>query len=175
MESNHGKSTTEIKQQIQFVHGEKRRVINQKDSVLQKIMAPVVDDERSAWKLAREGVGFAEIDTKASLVEELEALEAQERFYDEAIKGGQAELNRARGQESLAACAAARPAVIAAAKIVLMGLREIERGNREFQRIIDDLHERDHQTGSLPVVTYNAGGRWEDPFRRVRGGLLQIH
>lgn len=95
-----------VQQQIQFLHGEKQRVRNQKDSVTQKIMAPV-DDDRSAWERALEG-GFAEIDTRASLLEELEMLEGQERFIDEALKGGKAEFERVRGQESLLACAEAR-------------------------------------------------------------------
>jgi hypothetical protein len=58
-------------------------------------MAPTIDN-RSAWERALEG-GFVEADTKTSLREELEMLEGQERFLDEALEGGKAELDRAHG------------------------------------------------------------------------------
>ena len=47
--------------------------------------------------------------------------------------------------------------------MILMGLQQIERGNREYQRIRDGIHERGFESGSLPVVMFHAAGRWGDP------------
>jgi hypothetical protein len=44
---------------------------------------------------------------------------------------------RVLSQESLKACAAKRPAVLAAVKRQLLGLREVEKANRDFRRIRD--------------------------------------
>ena len=98
MESNQAISTAEIKQQMQVLQAEKQSVRNEINNVTMKIMAPVVDT-RSAFERTFDG-GYLEIDTKSSLREELEILEGQERFLDEAIEGGRKELDRVRSQES---------------------------------------------------------------------------
>ena len=169
MESNQAISTTEIKQQMQVLQAEKQSVRNEINNVTMKIMAPVVDT-RSAFERTFDG-GYLEIDTKSSLREELEILEGQERFLDEAIEGGRKELDRARSQESISACQAVRPAVVAEGKRVLLALREIEKANRNFRKILEDLHDKGNTTGSLGFVNFDLGGVWNDP----RGGRLVFH
>jgi len=129
-------------------------------------MAPTVDT-RSAWERAQGG-GFLEVDSRSAMAEELELLEGQERFLDEAIQGGRKELDRVRGQESLKACQAARPAVVAEAKILLLALRKAEKANRKIRKLFENLHDEGHMTGSLPHADYDLGGAWNDP----RGGRL---
>lgn len=128
-----------VQDQIQVLQGEKQSVRNRIGDITQKIMTPITDN-RTAWERAVEG-GFVEIDTKASLREELELLEGQERYLDEALEGGKVVLDRARGQESLKACQAARPAVVAQAKRLLLGLREVEKANRELRRLRDNIED----------------------------------
>jgi hypothetical protein len=162
-------SKASIEQHLHVLSSDKVSIKKRIDEITQEIMAPTVDI-RSAWERTLDG-GFLEVDQKQSLREELEMLEGQDRGLDEAIQGGRKELERVRGQESLKACAAERPAVIAAARMILMGLREIERGNREFLRIRDGIHDRGYESGSLPVVTYDASNRWGDPS----GGRVVDH
>ena len=69
---------------MQILQAEKQSVRNEINNVTMKILAPVVDT-RSAFERTFDG-GYLEIDTKSSLREELEILEGQERFLDEAIE-----------------------------------------------------------------------------------------
>jgi hypothetical protein len=169
MESNHAISTAEIKQQMQVLQAEKQSVRNQINDVTMKIMAPVIDN-RSAWERTREG-SCLEIDTKSSLREELEILEGQKRFLDEAIEGGRKELDRVLSQESLEACAAKRPEIVAAVEEQLLALREVEKANRKLRRIRDGIESDGFRTGSLPIASYDLGGRWNDRC----GGRLVSH
>ena len=112
-----------------------------------------------------------EIDTKSSLREELEILEGQERLLEEAIEGGRKELDRVLSQESLEACAAKRPEIIVAVKEQLLALREVEKANRKLRRIRDGIESDGFRTGSLPIASYDLGGRWNDRC----GGRLVSH
>ena len=166
MQTNQVISKASVEQQLQTLQGEKQNVRKQINEITQKIMTPVVDI-RSAWERTLDG-GFLEVDTKTSLREELEMLEGQERFLDEAIEGGRKEFDRVRGQESLKAVQAARPAVVAAAKELLLALRKAEKANRKIRKIREGLHDEGHTTGSLPHADYDLGGAWNDPH----GGRL---
>ena len=169
MESNQAISTTSIKQQLYVLQAEKQSVRNEINNVTMKIMAPVVDT-RSAFERTFDG-GYLEIDAKSSLHEELEILEGQERFLDEAIEGGRKELDRVLSQESLEACAAKRSEIVAAVKEQLLALRQVEKANRKLRQIRDGIEADGFRTGSLPLVTYDLGGRWNDRH----GGRLVGH
>jgi hypothetical protein len=169
MESNQAISTAEIKQQMQVLQAEKQSVRNEINNVTMKIMAPVVDT-RSAWERTREG-SFLEIDTKSSLREDLEILEGQERFLDEAIEGGRKELDRVLSQDSLEACAAKRPEIVAAVEEQLLALRGVEKANRKLRRIRDGVESDGFRTSSMPLASYDLGGRWNDRT----GGRLVSH
>ena len=169
MESNQAISTAEIKQQMQILQADKQSVRNEINNVTMKIMAPVVDT-RSAFERTLDG-GYLEIDDKSSLREELEILEGQERFLDEAIEGGRKELDRVLSQESIEACAAKRPEIVAAVKDQLLALRGVEKANRKLRRIRDGVESDGFRTGSMPVASYDLGGRWNDRC----GGRLVSH
>ena len=119
MQANQVMSKTSVEQQLHVLQGEKVTIKKRIDELTQEIMAPTVDI-RTAWERTLDG-GFIEVDTKTSLREELEILEGQERFLDEAIEGGRKELDRVLSQESLEACAAKRPEIVAAVKEQLLG------------------------------------------------------
>ena len=53
------------------------------------------------------------------------------------FKGGMSVEDRLLSQESLKACAAKRPPVLTVVKRQLLGLREVEKANRDFRRIRD--------------------------------------
>jgi hypothetical protein len=166
MQANQVMSKTSVEQQIHTLQSEKQNVRKQINELTQKKTAPRVDT-RIAWEQSQGG-GFWEVDSRSAVAEKLELLEGQERCLDEAIQGGRKELDRIRGQESLKACQAARPAVVAEAKILLLALREAEKANRKIRKIREKLHDEGHTTGSLPHVDYDLGGAWNDP----RGGRL---
>jgi hypothetical protein len=166
MQANQVISKASVEQQLHTLSSDKVTIKKRIDELTQKIMTPEVD-VRSAWERTLDG-GFIEVDTKTSLREELEMLEGQERFLDEAIKGGRKELERVRSQESISACQAVRPAVVAEGKRVLLALREIEKANRNLRKIREDLHDKGNTTGSLGFVNFDLGGTWNDP----RGGRL---
>ena len=87
------------------------------------------------------------------------------------FKGGMSVEDRLLSQESLKACAAKRPPVLAAVKRQLLGLREVEKANHDFRRIRDGIESDGFRTGSLPVASYDLGGQWNDR----NGGRLVSH
>lgn len=117
----------------------KARIRNRTAPLTQESMKPVVNS-KAAWDRPPEGDDIEssfEIDTKSSIHEEREELQGRERFIDEAIKGGMSVEDQLLSQESLKACAAKRFAVLAAVKRQPLGLREVEKANRDFRRIRD--------------------------------------
>jgi hypothetical protein len=169
MQTNQVISKASVEQHLRVLMGEKITIKKRIDELTQEIMKPTVDI-RSAWERTLDG-GFIDVDTKTSLREDLEMLEGQQRLLDEAIEGGRKELDRVRGQESLKACQAARPAVVAEAKILLLALRKAEKANRKIRKLFENLHDEGHTTGSLPHADYDLGGAWNDP----RGGRLVFY
>ena len=169
MESN---QLGDVRQRLHGLRTEKARIRNRTDSLTQQLMEPVVASE-AAWNRLGEGDGIEynfEIDTKSSIREELEKLEGRERNIDEAIKGGMSVEDRLLSEESLKACVAKRPEIVAAVKEQLLALRGVEKANRKLRRIRDGIESDGFRTGSLPIASYDVGGRWND---RCGGRLVE--
>jgi hypothetical protein len=134
-------------------------------------MKPTIDSSKTAWERASEGElveSVVEVDTKASIREELEMLQGRERFIDEAIEGGMSVEDRLHSQESLKACQAKRAAYVAEAKGLLLALREVEKRNRALRRIRSGIEVDGFRTDSLASATFDLGGEWNDRY----GGRL---
>jgi len=93
--------------------------------------------------------------------DEFVALERGEPLLDERIKEAKSELDRVRGQVSLAICQQARPAFVAQAKIILRSLRALCDANNEIVRLGGVLEQTGVETGSIANCVFTMD-RWSD-------------
>ena len=94
----------------------------------------------------------------------LTELEGQERFFEEAISGGNSELATILDRISLEPCTEARPEVVEQIEVILDALKKIDQANAKLEEIRGNIERRGFRTGSLPVASFDAGGRWNDRF-----------
>jgi hypothetical protein len=163
--SNLPERRQQIETKLQELQQQYAQTVERIGEITAKQLAPAADT-RAAWEIVSEGnlAAVFEIDEKASLREELEHLEGRERFLNEAIEGGKAELDAIQGKLNREICQRElRPKIVARAKRRLIALKELSDCNEEDRTDRRDYESRGIRTDSVACGLFDLDG-WNDEF-----------